>query len=87
MGKESKYDLKLAEPIVGIGDVESGTDSNDDEEDTTATEDEAGLEDSIIKGGRGDQQQQPSKMLRSACIRLMRFISVSFALHSVQVCV
>lgn len=67
MGKEGKYDLKLADPPpMTETDSESETDSNVDEANEVA------MMENIT----------PSKMIRSAVIHTMKFLAISFGLEA-----
>lgn len=68
MGKEGKYDLKLAEPPAPVV-SESDSESETEEENTTTQYNEL----------------QPSQLMKIVCAQFLRFITLSFSLHSESV--
>ncbi len=76
MGKEGKYDLRLAEPPRAS---ESETDSDTEEDDAMTT---------TPAGDVGEVLQQPqlAKLLKASCLQLLRFLTISFSLHADRVC-
>ena len=70
MGKEGKYDLKLAEtPHLSDTDSDSDTDC-------------AGDDDVTLDTGDPGHQTHPSKMIKTACYQLMRCLSLGVAINT-----
>ena len=79
MGKEGKYDLKLAEsPAMS----DAGGNSDTDSEDTAVELDDDDDDDSaeILH-----EPIQPSKLIKTACVQFLRFFSISFGLRADRV--
>ena len=66
MGKEGKYDLKLAEPPQQS---ESDTETESEEDDGTSE-------------GRVELLTHPSKMIKQACFQLLRVLTLGVGLHA-----
>ena len=94
MGKEGKYDLKLAEQpaltetgVCGGGGGDSDSDS-DEETAVEADEDDDDASEEILQ-----EPMQPSKLIKAACVQFLRFFAISFGLradrvqvHMVKIC-
>ncbi len=81
MGKEGKYDLKLAEPPAV---------SDDDDDDSDTDSDDTGCEGDGIRGGDDEAEVlhepvQPAKLLRAASVHFLRFLAISFGLEAGRV--
>lgn len=68
MGKEGKYDLRLAEPPP-VSDSDSDSDTEEDGDSAEVL----------------SEPIQPSKLLKSSCVHLLRFLAISFGIHADQV--
>ena len=88
MGKEGKYDLKLAEQpaLTETAVCGGGGDSDSDSDEETAVEadeDDDDASEEILQ-----EPMQPSKLIKAACVQFLRFFAISFGLRAdrVQVC-
>ena len=73
MGKEGKYDLRLADPPP-ITETDSETETEDDEGGPCLVSD--------VVAASPDPTPAPSKLIRSASIRFLRYFSIIFGLNS-----
>ena len=83
MGKEGKYDLKLAEPpAMSDAGGGGGGDSDTDSEETAVELDDDDDDDSaeILH-----EPIQPAKLIKTACVQFLRFFSISFGLRADRV--
>lgn len=69
MGKEGKYDLKLADPPI----------AQESESDSESYGDEEGIYETSL-----GVQKHPTGLIRGACLQLMRILAVSVGLYSDQ---
>ena len=88
MGKEGKYDLKLAEQPT-LSDATAvcgeGGDSDSDSDDETAVEADEDDDDDNASAEILQEPVQPSKLIKAACVQFLRFFSISFGLRADRV--
>ena len=74
MGKEGKYDLKLAEtPNMSDSDADTDTDTADPDETRPGAD---------LERAGSEVAGNPSKMLKAACYQLMRGLTLGVAVHA-----
>ena len=83
MGKEGKYDLRLAEPPAPSD--AGGGDSDTDSGEETAVELDDDDDDDDDSAEILHEPIQPSKLIKAACVQFLRFFSVSFGLRADRV--
>ncbi len=84
MGKEGKYDLKLAEP-PRASESESDSDTEDDDAQSTLAGADAVGAGGVAGGESGSPALQPPKLLKEASLQLLRLLTGSFGLHADRV--
>ena len=68
MGKEGKYDLKLADPVA-LSETDTETDTDEADEPS----------DSLISD---DQATQPALTIRQACLKMLKYLAIAFSVKA-----